>query len=77
MAAKSNISLVSKLTYNNEVIEQVSSFKYLGLNFDTTVMTLYQKVIFIKEVLKLTLNLLELWPLFQNLQCHYIYLTIW
>ena len=30
MVAKSNISLVSKLTYNNEVIEQVSSFKYFG-----------------------------------------------
>ena len=33
MVAKSNISLVSKLTYNNEVIEQVSSFKYLGIEF--------------------------------------------
>ena len=33
VAIKSNISLVSKLTYNNEVIEQVSSFKYLGIEF--------------------------------------------
>ena len=38
------------------------SNKFLALNIwasnlDTTVMTLYQKVIFIKEVLKLTLNL--------------------
>ena len=33
MVAKSNISLVSKLTYNNEAIEQVSSFRYLGIEF--------------------------------------------
>ncbi len=30
---KSKISYVSKLLYNNEVIEQVFSFKYLGIEF--------------------------------------------
>ena len=33
MVAKSNRLLVSKLTYNNMIIEQVTSFKYLGIEF--------------------------------------------
>ena len=33
MVAKSNRQLVSKLTYNNMIIEQVTSFKYLGIEF--------------------------------------------
>ena len=31
MVAKSNRQLVSKLTYNNMIIEQVTSFKYFGI----------------------------------------------
>ena len=33
MVAKSNRQLVSKLTYNNMIIEQVTSVKYLGIEF--------------------------------------------
>ena len=33
MVAKNNRPLVIKLTYNNMIIEQVTSFKYLGIEF--------------------------------------------